>query len=68
MTNVYLMHEEAIVDFVKDLEELYDRTNEHFKNKARKECLWEQLANSHKLSVKGCARLGLTRKGHIMAS
>ena len=40
MTNIYLMDldKEAIVDFVKDHEELYDKTNEHFKDKARKEC------------------------------
>ena len=27
--------EKAIVDFVKDHEELYDKTNKHFKDKAR---------------------------------
>ena len=54
MTNIYLTDPdaEAIVDFVKDHEELYDKNNEHFKDKARKECLWEQFANSRKLSVK----------------
>ena len=56
MTNIYLTDsdEEVIVDFVKDHEELYDKTNEHFKDKARKECLWERLCNSCKLSVKVC--------------
>ena len=56
MTNIYHTDsdEEAIVDFVKDNEELYDKTNEYFKDKARKECLWERFANSHKLSVKEC--------------
>ena len=41
MTNIYLtdFDEKAIVDFVKVHEELYDKTNEHFKAKARKECL-----------------------------
>ena len=39
------------MDFVKDHEELYDKTNEHFKDKARKECLWEEFI---KLSVKVC--------------
>ena len=41
MTNIYLTDsdEEAIVDFVTDHDELYDKTNEHFKEKARKECL-----------------------------
>ena len=42
--------EEAIVDFVEDYKELYDKTNEHFKDKARK----EQFTNSHKRSVKVC--------------
>ena len=36
---------------LKNHEELYDKTNEYFKDKARKECLWERFANSHKLSV-----------------
>ena len=42
------------MDFVKDHEELYNKTNEHFKGKARKECLWESFTNSRKLSVKVC--------------
>ena len=37
---------------VKNHEELCDKTIEHFKDKAKKECLWEQFANSRKLSVK----------------
>ena len=41
-------------DFVKDHEELYDKTTEHFKDKARKER--ERFASSHNLSAK-CARL-----------
>ena len=43
MTNIYLTDsdKEAIVNFVNDHEELYDKTNEHFKDKARKECLRE---------------------------
>ena len=53
MTNIYLTDPdgEAIVDFVKDHEELYNKTNEHFKDKAKKECLWKQFTNSCKLSV-----------------
>ena len=41
MTNIYLMDsdEEAIVDFVKDHGKLYDKTNEHSKDKARKQWL-----------------------------
>ena len=56
MSNIYLTDSdaEAIVDFVKDHKELYDKTNEHFKDKARKDCLWERFANSCKLSVKVC--------------
>ena len=56
MTNIYLtdLDKEAIVDFVKDHEELYDKTDEYFKDKARKKCLWKQFTNSHKLSVKVC--------------
>ena len=55
MTDIYLTDsgEEAIVDFVKD-HELYDKTNEYFKDKVRKECLWEQFTNSPTLSVKVC--------------
>ena len=54
VTNIYLTDsdEEAIVYFVKDHKELYDKTNEHFKDKVRKKCLWERFANSRKLSVK----------------
>ena len=38
MTNVYLTDSDqgAIVDFVKDQDELYHKSNEHFKDKARK--------------------------------
>ena len=56
MTNIYLtdLDEEAIADFVKDHKELYEKTNEHFKDKARKGCLWERFTNSCKLSVKVC--------------
>ena len=41
MTNIYLTDsdEEAIVDFVNDYGELYDKTNRHFKDKTKKECL-----------------------------
>ena len=56
MINIYLTDsdEEAILDFMKDHEELYDDTNEHCKDKARKECIWEQSANSCNLSGKVC--------------
>ena len=38
--------EEAIVEFVKQHEELYDKTNVSFKDKQKKERLWEQLAET----------------------
>ena len=65
-TNIYLIDsdEESIVDIVKDHEELYDKTNEHFKDNTKKGCLWERFANSHSLSR--CTRPGWSRKGHIM--
>ena len=55
MTNVYLNDSkaEAIVDFVKDHKELYDKTSEHFKDKVRKEFLLEQFAKSCKGHVTG---------------
>ena len=40
---------------------MYEKNNEHFKDKARSECLWKQFANR-------CAGPGLTRKGHVTAS
>ena len=53
MTNIYQTHldEEGIVDLMK---ELYGKINDRFKDKARKECLWERFAISHNLSVKVC--------------
>ena len=42
------------MDSVKAHEELYNKTSEYFKDKAKKEFLWEQFAKSHKLSVKLC--------------
>ena len=43
---------EAIVEFVKQHEELYDKTNDSFKDKQKKERLWESLAATRKLPVK----------------
>ena len=45
--NIYLTDsdEEAIVDFVEDHEWLY-KTNEHFKDKARKKYKWERFSRS----------------------
>ena len=44
--------EEAIMDFVKQHEELYDKTNNSFKDKQKKEQLWEQLASTRNLPIK----------------
>ena len=56
MTRIYLTDSdgEAIADFVKDQDELYDKTSEHFKDKASKESPREEFARSCKLSVKVC--------------
>ena len=43
---------EAIVEFVKQHKELYDKTNDSFKDKQKKERLWEQLAATRNLPVK----------------
>ena len=47
MTKSYLT--DSDVNFVKDHEELYNKTNEHFKDKTRKECLWERFESSRNL-------------------
>ena len=44
--------EEAIVEFIKQHKELYDKTNNSFKDKQKKERLWEQLAATRNLPVK----------------
>ena len=43
---------EAIVEFVKQHEELYDKTNDSFKDKQNKERLWDQLSATRNLPVK----------------
>ena len=42
---------EAIVEFIKQHEELYDKTQDKFKDKQRKKGLWETVAASRNLSV-----------------
>ena len=37
------------MDFVKDYEEFYGKRNEHFKDKVRKDYLWERLPASQRL-------------------
>ena len=44
--------EEAIVEFIKQHEELYDKTNDSFKDKQKKEILWEQIAATRNLPIK----------------
>ena len=69
MTNVYLTNsdEAAIVDFVKDHEELFNKTKEHFKDKAGRSVSGSSLPTVPSC-LSRCARPGLTRKGHVMAS
>ena len=44
--------EEVIVEFVKQHEELYDKTNNSFKDKQKKERLWESVAATRNLPDK----------------
>ena len=46
--------EEATVDFVKDLEQLYVKTHNKFTDKARKDCLWERFTSSRNISLEVC--------------
>ena len=59
---------EAIVEFVKQDKELYDKTNDSFKDKQKKERLWEQLAATRNLpvkTVKKCFDTQRTRYGKL---
>ena len=42
------------MDFLKDHDKFYDKTNKHFKGKVRKEGLWELFTSRCKLPVKVC--------------
>ena len=44
--------EEAIIEFIKQHEELYDKTNNSFIDKQMRERLWELLAATRNLPVK----------------
>ena len=44
--------QEAIVEFINQHEELYDKTNDSFKDNQKKERLWELLAATRTLPVK----------------
>ena len=44
--------EEAIMEFIKQQQELYDTTNGSFKHKQKKERLWEQIASTRNLPIK----------------
>ena len=54
MKSIFLsdLDEEAIVEFVKHHEELYDKTNNSFKDKQKKERLWELPAATRNLLIK----------------
>ena len=57
------------MDFVKDHEELYDKINDHFKDKARKECLWSSLPTPTVAScLSRCARPDLSSRGQVTAN
>ena len=45
------LNPDAIVEFVKQNAELYDKNHAKFKNKQRKKVLWKRLATSRNLSV-----------------
>ena len=66
MTNIFLTDydEEVMVNFVKDHDELYDKTNELFKNKSRKYSLWESFARRHKLSIQTCKTWFKSQRTH----
>ena len=56
MTNIYLTdsHEEAIMQYVKDHEEFYNKINKHVKDKSTNNGLWERNASSFNVAVKEC--------------
>ena len=51
--------EEAIMDFMKQHEELFDKTHVSFKDKQGKEGLWGTVAASRNLPVRALSRSGL---------
>ena len=52
MKSIFLSHpDEAIVEFFKQHDELYDKTHDKFKDKKRKEGLLERVVASRNLSV-----------------
>ena len=60
--------EEALVKFLKQHEELYNKTHNKFKDKQKKECLWERLPATRNLSVSTDKRwfeIQCTRYGNI---
>ena len=60
--------EKAIVEFVKQHKELYNKTHDKFKDKQRKKGLWERVAASRHLSVntiKKWFETQLTRYGKL---
>ena len=50
MKSIFLSdsEKEAIMEFVKQHEELYDKTSDSFKDKQKKERLWESLPGTYK--------------------
>ena len=46
--------EEAIMELIKQHEELYDKNNEKFKNKQKKERIWEDTSSHQELTCQHC--------------
>ena len=70
MTNIYLREseeEEAIVDFVKDHEELYNKTNGHFKDKSKEVVSPGEIPNIRML-YKTCFELQRTHYDKLKQS
>ena len=60
--------EEAIVEFVKQHEEHLDKTNDSFKDKQKKERLWESLAATRNLPVKTVKKWFETQRTDMASS
>ena len=58
MTYIYLtdLDEEAIVNFVKEKKEVYDKINKHFKSRPGRNACWRGLSTSVSC-LSRCARL-----------
>ena len=60
------MSDEVIIDFVKGHKELYGKINKLFKNKARKDRLWESFTRGHKLCKIWCESQWVPWQAHTV--